>query len=176
MQNFKFHGESLTDSLKALSNLETPRNFSSFSMRCIVVEILESDSRSGLDSLVVSFCSKLESFGIQIKGLRFEVRSDTSGWAFFRFTSTQKKTKIISNGVEIKFPPNSTVEARMVAIETHSFRKDITLDINVKKGISYCEFTPLVCIDQQDDKLFLRPVSVVFPYPDTDKKISTRMF
>ena len=167
MQVFKLHRESLIDAIEALSKISKTESSRNVSMENVTVEISASDSRSEMDELIVSFCSKMESLGLEIESLTLEVRNDISGWAFIRFTLTSRKTTIVTKGVKIIFPPNTTTEPRPVAIEIHQTSSSERIETNAKKEFEFFKLTPLVIIDHTGDEKFLQLVSVVFDYPET---------
>ena len=177
MQVFKFHRDSLIDAIEALSKIQKRDDSGNISMKNVTVEISASDSRSEMNELILSLCSKMEKLGLQIESLILEVRNDISGWAFIRFTLTSRKTTIVTKGVKIIFPPNTTTEPRPVAIEIHQTSYSERIEINAKKEFEFFKLTPLVIIDHAGDEKFLQLVSVVFDYPETvGAKFATTVF
>ena len=177
MHVFKFHRDSLIDAIEALSKIQKRDDSGNISMKNVTVEISASDSRSEMDELILSLCSKMEKLGLQIESLILEVRNDISGWAFIRFTLTSRKTTIVTKGVKIIFPPNTTTEPRPVAIEIHQTSYSERIETNAKKEFEFFKLTPLVIIDHAGDEKFLQLVSVVFDYPETvGAKFATTVF
>ena len=142
----------------------------------IDIKVGLSDSRCELIKLIDSFCHCLNRYGIVTRSLVIEVEMDNNGRAFFKFLLTGRETTIVVNDVVVIFPENATEESRMVAIEVITIPKKLIQDRCKEEGISVCDVSPIIFIDQAEEIPYAEPVHVYLPCPPVIEDYETRIF
>ena len=142
----------------------------------IDIKVGLSDSRCELIKLIDIFCHSLNLYGIVTRSLVIEVEMDNNEWAFFKFLLTRRKTTIVINDVVVIFPENATEESRMVAIEVITIPKKLIQDRCKEEGISVCDVSPIIFIDQAEKIPYAEPVHVYLPCPSVSEDYETQIF